>query len=194
LVLNSAAVLFADVDVAKPKPNSIWEAIRWIFSPGQKRKRRAQARQDTHEALNLWARSNSVHSLRLYETAAGFRLLFTDGRYSPKDSRTETIFQSLGCDPMYRRLCKEQECFRARLTPKPWRCGFQRPPNLFPWRDAQIEQQARQWEREYADLSKPYATCKLLEVFGGNSDQEEINAIVEWHDRHACNSNREKLA
>jgi hypothetical protein len=33
------------------------------------------------------------------------------------------LMRFLRADPDYVRLCAVQECYRARLTPKPWRCG-----------------------------------------------------------------------
>jgi hypothetical protein len=37
----------------------------------------------------------------------------------------QRFMQFLRCDPDYIKLCRVQKCYRARLTPKPWRdkCG-----------------------------------------------------------------------
>src|SRR5262245_6697810 len=194
LILNAASVLFVDVDVARPKPSSIWEAIKSLFFSAQRRELLAEAREQTREKLQHWARSNSGHSLRLYETAGGFRLLFTDRRYDPKESRTQSIFEGLGCDPLYRRLCEQQECFRARLTPKPFRCGCQKPPNRFPWIDSAAEEKFRAWERLYQERAAEFTVCRLLDSIGANSQDDEIGAIVELHDRYACTSGTGRLA
>src|SRR5262249_24553763 len=144
----------------------IWEFIRWIFQPTQRRQRRIEASAVARQKIQRWATSNSGHSLRLYETAGGYRLLFTDGRFDPRSPKVESIFQSLSCDPMYRHLCQQQECFRARLSPKPWRCGCDHPPHQFPWRDSAAEDATRRWERDYAEKSMSYSVCRLLEAIG----------------------------
>jgi hypothetical protein len=42
--------------------------------------------------------------------------------------------RELGNDPLYAALCKRQQCFRARLGPKPWRAQLPMPPGSFPAR------------------------------------------------------------
>jgi len=48
--------------------------------------------------------------------------------YSRPIAPADQVFDTLGADPPYRRLCRTQKCFLARLTPKPWRCGVAKPP------------------------------------------------------------------
>ena len=61
--------------------------------------------------------------LRLYRTANGYRCLVTHRTYDPASQECRELLEALGSDPLYIRLCRGQHCFRARLTPKPWRCG-----------------------------------------------------------------------
>lgn len=41
------------------------------------------------------------------------------------------LLTDFGSDPLYIRLCRLQESFRARLTPQPWRCRLQSLPVRF---------------------------------------------------------------
>ena len=52
---------------------------------------------------------------RIYRTRAGFRLLVTSGTFDPSAAETLALLKEFGSDPLYIRLCKAQECFRARL-------------------------------------------------------------------------------
>ncbi len=63
---------------------------------------------------------------RIYRTKAGFRLLATHRPVFPSEPLAEEAFQEFKADILYRKLCVNQKCFRARLTPKSWRCGVER--------------------------------------------------------------------
>ena len=144
------------------------------------------ARDATMQAVRDWAQRNPNHSLRLYRTRAGLRLLFTDRLYSPTSAETARMLRDLGSDSLYRKLTEKQESFRARLTPKPWRCGCRRPPSQYPWDDAEAERMYREWEREYQEKIKGYATCELVETIGKGASEGSVNLIVDLHDRCAC--------
>jgi hypothetical protein len=102
---------------------------------------------------------------------------------APDDTVVVEAFQHFGADRLYRALCKTQQCFRARLSPKPWRCACDKPPWNWPWPNADAEAQFREWEREYAEKSAAYATCRLLGEFGSAPAASEFAAIIETHDR-----------
>ena len=89
-------------------------------------------------------------------------------RRSTNPTRADSleILQALGSDPLYVRLCQAQACFRARLTPKPWRCQVQPPPNQYPWENANEEARYRAWERDYLAGSARYAVCRLIKELG----------------------------
>ncbi len=70
----------------------------------------------------LWTRNHSDWGWRIYRTRAGLRLLATHALFDPETAAADGVFDALGADPLYRQLCKTQKCFRARLTPKYWRC------------------------------------------------------------------------
>ena len=122
------------------------------------------------------------------------RLLFVDRLYDPNSDETSRILSELGSDPLYCTLTSKQECFRARLTPKPWRCGSDKPPNAYPWKDAFAQRRYRDWERRYTDRIGTYKVCDLLEVCGNGAANGQVAKIVELHDRLACHTENKRLA
>src|SRR5258708_17287312 len=60
-------------------------------------------------------------AVRVYKTAAGYRAMVVNAGFDPGSTRSEEVLKEFGADPLYVRLCKMQQSFRARLTPKPWR-------------------------------------------------------------------------
>ena len=194
LILNSASVCFADVDFPAIQSYGFIDALLLFFSGKRRRQRMQVARDATMQAVRDWAQRNPNHSFRLYRTRAGLRLLFTDRLYSPASAKTAQMLRDLGSDSLYRKLTEKQECFRARLTPKPWRCGCRRPPSQYPWDDAEAERTYREWEREYQEKTKGYATCELVETFGEGVSEGGVNIIVDLHDRSACGNPASALA
>jgi hypothetical protein len=55
--------------------------------------------------------------------------------FDPTSAITLAALRELGSDPKYVQLAKAQECFRARLTPKPWRCGVRQSSRVYPRED-----------------------------------------------------------
>jgi len=183
LVLNSPSVMFADVDFPKGKSSSGGGGLFGMFS------KPAPAANDpaasTIQRVNEWAQQNPQHAFRLYRTAAGLRLLFTDDLYDATDNQTDAMLESLGSDPLYRTLTQKQESFRARLTPKPWRAKCSNPPNRYPWESSSDEQAYRAWENNYAACTRDYKTAELIQVVGPESGDEEIQQIIQIHDQYA---------
>lgn len=62
-------------------------------------------------------------SYRLYRTHSGCRVICTSICVPWKDMGwiAQRFMRFLRSDPDYIKLCEIQECYRARLTPKPWR-------------------------------------------------------------------------
>ena len=56
--------------------------------------------------------------------------------------------KALGADPAFLHLCRIQGSFRARLTPKPWRCGQANPPGSFP-REPEAQAAFAEWLAQY---------------------------------------------
>jgi len=122
LVLNTARVMFVDVDFPRSsQPSSVGWLERLLGRSGQGSGDGAEAQ--ARERLDAWVRTHPGTGFRVYRTRAGLRYLGTSDVYEPASAAAETLLEALGCDPLYVRLCRAQQSFRARLTPKPWRCG-----------------------------------------------------------------------
>lgn len=194
LVLNSASVAFADIDLPKVKPRGFFDAIAMLFSKSRREERAKALLDGALQTLRNWMDGNPGHSLRVYRTRAGLRLLFTDRLYEPASDQTAAMLRTLGSDPLYRRLTEKQECFRARLTPKHWRCDCPAPPGRYPWDSEEEKRSYRAWEEQYARKSRGYKACELIDEFGSASGDKEIDSIVRFHDRHACGESALELA
>jgi hypothetical protein len=133
--------------------------------------------------INEVVRSRRGMGARVYRTAGGFRLLISSATFDPMTVETNELLSAFGSDLLYTRLCKSQECFRARLSAKFWRCGANRPPSRFPWADAGEEAEYRRWEQEYHGRANQYATCELAQTLGDETVHSDVAPILEMHDR-----------
>lgn len=175
LVINAARAMFIDVDLP---PATRGSGLRSLF-------RKAPDPADAILASVRGALTTlAPRSFRIYRTAAGFRVLALDREYHPQGDETMAIMASVGADPAYMQLCKVQTSFRARLTPKPWRCAFGKPPFQFP-RLAGAQEQFMNWVSEYDKASQPYATCHLVEQLGRTATAASVAPVLALHDQLA---------
>jgi hypothetical protein len=217
LVLNAANICFIDIDDPEPSSRgfSFWDRLRFIFSSTAYAQAQAQLKQRTLEGVHTWAAQNPTRSFRLYRTAAGLRLLFTDKLYDPLSPEVDALFKQLGSDPLYRTLTRKQECFRARLTPKPWRCGIEPNSLQYPFLAPENNQPANaienspgpqnisaakrqtdfnRWVTDYDNAAKNFAVCTLLQSFGKPDDGHEIQQILTLHDVYCLQNTNLPLA
>ncbi|MGC8742050.1 MAG: hypothetical protein ACP5UB_11420 [Candidatus Sumerlaeaceae bacterium] len=181
LVLNTAQVMFVDIDCPQPKPRG--GLLRRLFGKSE------PAGDPAAEALDrvaAWSRSHSTYSFRAYRTHAGLRLLFTSHVFEAGGSATRSMLEDLGADPLYVRLCQAQECFRARLTPKPWRVGMRSQRHAWPQATPAQEAARAKWLRTYDDRRAKFAVCALVGEFGRGEMLEEAATIVRLHDEMTC--------
>lgn len=144
------------------------------------------------EIQRVAARNNL--SLRIYKTAAGYRALIFNMRFDPASGQSDAVLREFGSDALYMRLCKMQESFRARLTPKPWRMGMSQPPVSFPFEGANDEARFYQWVAKYTAASAGYATCRFVGGFGGGSIETGFPALIAYHDQETKASSGLPLA
>jgi hypothetical protein len=181
-VLNTARVMFVDIDLPEP-PRPKVGLFSVLF--GKRRPDPPADPKPENDALaqvEMWTSANYQWGWRAYRTRSGLRLLATQGTVEAVSKTTEEIFQALRADPLYRKLCKSQKCFRARLTPKPWRCGWDcgKPPR-WPW-DAREEKRFHRWETEYKEASAEWATCEFVRQIGSTMVHPEVQSIIQLHD------------
>jgi hypothetical protein len=172
LVLNAARTLFIDVDFVPASPECGGSA---------------EHRQATWETmladLSLVLADERDLGFRVYRTKAGFRLLATNREFEPHSPRVKQLMNAVSADEDFVQLCRLQRNFRARLTPKPWRCGAKRPPNFFPRESADDQQAFSEWLTGYEDACRDRATCRLLGHVGRSDTHRRIAPIIELHDR-----------
>ncbi len=177
LVLNTARVPFIDVDA--PSSGRRSGGLLGLFGA-----RRADPGAAVLERVRAACRRSPGRSFRVYRTAAGFRLLVTDLLLDPASAQAQTLLGEFGADPFFVKLCRLQGSFRARLTPKPWRCGCDLPPSSFP-REGPAQPAFEKWLRSYEAAARSKATCELVETHGPGRTLPEAAQIVAEHDR-AC--------
>lgn len=175
MVLNSEAVLFGDIDV--PEAGFITRLLQ-KFGKQKKDKDYYLAK------IGHYQESNPQYTFRVYETFAGLRFVITNQVFAADSEQVRSLFTDLGVDPLYLRLCKHQTCFRARLTPKPWRIDMERPASRFP-RESRGDQGAFEtWLRNYQVASAKVSVVKLLATFGADAMHPDIGRVMTVHDRH----------
>ena len=124
-------------------------------------------------------------SLRLYRTPAGFRVLAVHDTFDPRGDETQSFFRALEVDPVYARMCRHQNCFRARVSPKPWRIGIQshmKPrPGVWPINPERLPERNR-WIAQYESRAAGYASCRFVETLGSLATDSRAEAVRRIHD------------
>ncbi len=119
----------------------------------------------------------------VYQTAGGLRVILAHREVDPCSEEAGGILDFIGSDPLYVRLCRNQKSFRARLTPKPWRCGHHAPTERWPFRNARSEKSFKVWENEYLTRIGDYSVVRLLERVGVGRVHAEIEPLLALHDQ-----------
>lgn len=123
--------------------------------------------------------------LRVYRTPAGFRVLAAHSTFAASQPEVAEFFSSLGVDSVYRRMCLNQQCFRARLTAKPWRVGMaahMRPrPGVWPIKPEQVSVRAA-WVAEYERAANGFAACRFVETLGSAIVHPDVRPVIDLHD------------
>jgi len=173
LVLNAARTLFIDVDFVPASPEC------GIIASANRR----QATWETMlDDLCLVLADERDLGFRVYRTKAGFRVLATNREFEPHSPRAKELMKAVSADEDFVQLCRLQRNFRARLSPKPWRCGAKRPPNFFPRESADDQRAFSEWLSGYEHACRDRATCRLVGHVGRPDTHRRIAPIIELHD------------
>jgi hypothetical protein len=133
LAMNARDLMFADVD---REGNSVLNEIQRVAT-----------------AANVAA--------RVYRTAAGYRVLIANFGFQARSPQSEALMRQFGADPLYVRLCQMRQSFRARLTPKPWRCDSGMPPVSFPFESPGEAARFREWDSSPSHTSPPGTALQI---------------------------------
>lgn len=131
--------------------------------------------------------------LRVYRTPAGLRVLVMHRRFDPTGDEAAALFEALGSDPMYARMCRRQHCFRARVSPKPWRIGIDRHmrprPGTWPVSPERMPDR-RRWIEGYERVARDHAACRFIEALGSiRTVDDEAGRVMALHDE-LCQAQR----
>jgi hypothetical protein len=169
-VLNSVDHLFLDID---SPPWSWRDILRRESSVGER-----QARIVEHVRSFAGAHALKGLGYRLYLTPRGVRVLVAGQDHSPRSPETKEMMKALHVDRLYMALCGRQDCYRARLTPKPSRIGIRTPKCVFP-RDEASDRAIRDWVAQYRIASGRFAACRFVEAIGASAGSR----VTEYHDQ-----------
>ena len=184
VVINAARTLFVDIDLS---PATLRDRLRTLVGrPAPE----VQTLQRLRAILRRWNRG----SFRIYRTAGGFRVLATDPPFDPASADAERLMEALGADPAFLQLCRTQRSFRARVSPKPWRCGWKAPADDFPRDTADAQEQFARWLAEYERRCSGKAACRFIEVVGHGRVHPEIALVLRVHDDRSGADRDLKLA
>lgn len=181
LVLNTASVAILDIDAPSPPSPESRGFFSWLLG---KPSPTVPAAESVETHVRAWADRNRSLGVRLYRTAAGFRLMITSAIYTPSEFLTASLVKDLGVDERYVTLCRSQKSFRARLTPKPWRCSLVAPPSRWPHPSPAAEAQFKAWLDKYDEKITSYACCHLVFTLGPKEAHPSIVPILNLHDRY----------
>jgi hypothetical protein len=183
LVLNTANLMFVDIDIDEPrtKPDGLLSRLfggKKAAAPGEN-----PIERKIKTLAAGWLVAHPGWGWRIYRTRAGIRMIATHAPVQQGDPVVADAFSAFNADPLYRNLCERQQCFRARLTPKSWRCKI---PNLrayWPWESEKAEAKFRAWEQHYLNAAKDFATCRLIGQFGAQEIHPSLAELVAFHDK-----------
>jgi hypothetical protein len=126
--------------------------------------------------------------MRAYRTAGGLRLLRMDAPLDPAGEDCARMFEELGADPQYARLCRVQESFRARLTPKPRRVGMSGAPGSHPRTDGATRAAFEEWLRRYKEACAGRSVCALVGEWGTAPAIAAAQAVAALHDQRTVHA------
>jgi len=180
-VLNVENLMILDID--KPK---VAGGLGGLF----KKKDTRSPKDQMFDMVRDLARTKYKElGFRIYETFQGARVIVLGRDFDPGNHETRTIMNEFNCDPLYATLCQKQECFRARLTPKPQRMKMRRHKVQFPRQGDDPELQ--QWITEYENESRSFCVCKFVEQVGASYPLSEV---IRLHDDLTGANYRQPLA
>lgn len=136
--------------------------------------------------LKQFLQTHRDWQLRLYRTPAGFRTLAMHRRFATDDPEVAAFFHAVRADKVYARMCERQRCFRARVSPKPWRIGLSshlKPrPGVWPVDPERLPERLL-WIADYEQRAAAFASCRYLETLGEGAAAPDIETVRELHDR-----------
>ncbi len=135
--------------------------------------------------VSRFLRSRPDWNVRLYRTPGGFRLLAMHRLFATDDPDLTKYFKEMGADPIYATMCLRQQCFRARVSAKPWRIGIKGhiQPDHGGWPFALGWEAPRAaWVAHYENTAQNFAACRYTETLGTGITHPDAQRLQIWHD------------
>lgn len=176
-VLNTRELTIIDVDTFPPgiPQDPIVRFFKKLF--GKKDPKPIPLKQVTLAHIES-VLANELFDARVYETAAGFRIILNARELSPSSREFRMISSKLRADPCYTALCSKQHCFRARLSPKPYRMKI--ATCRYTWPQAEeIYRGNRTWVENYELRAHDFSVCKLVKTYGNDFS---VHPLIRFHD------------
>lgn len=179
-VLNAENLMILDID----KPRS-------SFADMFKKKDAASDKARIFDMVRKLAATPKYKDFgyRVYETYQGARVIVLGKSFDPRHPETKKMMDEFNCDPLYTRLCIKQACYRARLTPKPYRLNMRAYKVKFPRIGDDPEFQ--QWLANYQTESRNFSVCRLVDEIG---TRHSLNDVIRCHDDLSGVNYRQSLA
>ena len=175
---DTAAGVTAAIALVVSAPILHGIASRWWSRPDTARRR-------VIRALTRLANADRSALFDLYQTPLGHRVLARHTRFDPASPEAKRLLTALNSDPVFVQMCVRQRCFRARVTPKPWRIGMKdrmKPrPGIWPVNPARRAERQR-WTVRYEHASEGYAACRFVQTIGHGSEDAKARRVRELHD------------
>lgn len=174
LVLNSEDHVFLDLDPLMPSFKEMLGALFGLMRRDPKERLFALVSERMKDPALAGC------AVRVYETCKGYRVLLGLRDLPANSARAQALMRSFRTDALYAALCARQNCYRARLTPKPTRIRMRTALKFrFPYAEEDFPS-LRQWLAEYSVKSEKYAVCRLAGTFGPDISGDPV---VAYHDR-----------
>jgi hypothetical protein len=168
-VLNSTSCIFIDIDEPVFR---IWQ----IFSRIRSREEKKQAILE-FVGRRLKKPDLNDFGVRVYETHSGIRLILEGKALDPRSKEAKNLLRSFHTDQVYSALCRKQNCYRARLTPKPYRIKMKPIRLLYPY-EGKDRYRIAEWIEEYDSRSQGFSTCRLVQTIRSHV----ASPVVRYHD------------
>ena len=157
----------------------VWPVFRMLQAAG------GGAEQAARKRIAAYLARHPDWNLRLYKTPAGLRVAATHRLFQPSEPAVAEFFAALRTDPLYVAMCLNQQCFRARVTAKPWRIGIQshmRPrPGVWPVAAERLPVR-NAWIADYEAAAHSHAACRFLESVGNGVVHAQAHEVLDLHD------------
>jgi hypothetical protein len=134
-----------------------------------------------------WCAEHPAWRVRVYRSPNGLRRLAVHAPVPANSDEALAFMQAVRADPQYVRLCRLQQCSRARLSPKPWRMTeplHRLPKRLKHWPPLDEGRRAERaaWCAEYDAASARYRACAFRTEIGVGRVDPALAGLIALHD------------